>query len=152
MCAIYGIIGQNNIELLKKMSKSQIFRGPDSQDFYNNEENNLCFGINRLAVIDRELGKQPMYSWDKKFIIVFNGTIYNFKKLREVLIKKNINFKTNSDTEVLINSYAFWGEDAFNYFDGMWACCIYDIEKKKLFFQEITLDKNHFFIIKTKKK
>ena len=152
MCAIYGIIGQNNIELLKKMSKSQIFRGPDSQDFYNNVQNNLCFGINRLAVIDRELGKQPMYSWDKKFIIVFNGTIYNFKKLREVLIKKNINFKTNSDTEVLINSYAFWGEDAFNYFDGMWACCIYDIEKKKLFFQEITLDKNHFFIIKTKKK
>ena len=152
MCAIYGIIGQNNIELLKKMSKSQIFRGPDSQDFYNNEENNLCFGINRLAVIDRELGKQPMYSWDKKFIIVFNGTIYNFKKLREVLVKKNINFKTNSDTEVLINSYAFWGEDAFNYFDGMWACCIYDIEKKKIILSRDYLGLQNLFYYKNKKK
>ena len=75
MCAIYGIIGQNNIELLQKMSKSQIFRGPDSQNFYNNKENNLCFGINRLAVIDRELGNQPMFSWNKKFIIVFKDEI-----------------------------------------------------------------------------
>ena len=55
MCAIYGIIGQNNIELLKKMSASQIFRGPDSQEFYDHKETNVSFGINRLAVIDREL-------------------------------------------------------------------------------------------------
>ena len=70
MCAIYGIIGQNNIELLKKMSASQIFRGPDSQEFYDHKETNVSFGINRLAVIDRELGIQPMLSWNKKFILV----------------------------------------------------------------------------------
>ena len=152
MCAIYGIIGQNNIELLKKMSKSQIFRGPDSQDFYSNKENNLCFGINRLAVIDRELGNQPMFSWDKKFILVFNGTIYNFKELRETLVKKNKNFKTNSDTEVLINSYAFWGKEAFNYFDGMWACCIYDLEKKEIILSRDYLGQKPLFYYKDKKK
>ncbi len=152
MCAIYGIIGQNNIELLQKMSKSQIFRGPDSQNFYNNKENNLCFGINRLAVIDRELGNQPMFSWNKKFILVFNGAIYNFKELRETLKKKKIIFKTNSDTEVLINSYAFWGEKAFNYFDGMWACCIYNLEKKEIILSRDYLGQKPLFYYKDKKK
>ena len=152
MCAIYGIIGQNNIELLKKMSRSQIFRGPDSQEFYDHKETNVCFGINRLAVIDRELGNQPMLSWNKKFILVFNGAIYNFKELKKVLLKKNINFKTNSDTEVVVNSYAFWGDKAFNYFDGMWACCIYDMEKEKIILSRDYLGQKPLFYYKDKNK
>jgi len=152
MCAIYGIIGQNNIELLKKISKFQIFRGPDSQNFYENKNDNFCFGINRLAVIDKKLGNQPMFSWDKKFILVFNGAIYNFLELKKILLKKNIVFKTNSDTEVLINSYAYWGEKAFNYFDGMWACCIYDLEKKKIILSRDYLGQKPLFYYKDKKK
>ena len=152
MCAIYGIIGQNNIELLKKMSASQIFRGPDSQEFYDHKETNVSFGINRLAVIDRELGIQPMLSWNKKFILVFNGAIYNFREIKKVLLKKNINFKTNSDTEVVVNSYAFWGDQAFNYFDGMWACCIYDIEKNKIILSRDYLGQKPLFYYKDKNK
>ena len=152
MCAIYGIIGQNNIELLKKMSASQIFRGPDSQEFYDHKETNVSFGINRLAVIDRELGIQPMLSWNKKFILVFNGAIYNFREIKKVLLKKNINFKTNSDTEVVVNSYAFWGDQAFNYFDGMWACCIYDIEKHKIILSRDYLGQKPLFYYKDKNK
>lgn len=132
MCAIYGIAGQNNIDLLKIMSKSQIHRGPDSQNFYENAEDNFCFGTNRLAVIDKALGSQPMISSNQKFITIFNGAIYNFLDLKKHLLSKNITFKTNSDTEVLVNSYEYWGDKAFNYFDGMWACCIYDIKKKTL--------------------
>ena len=152
MCAIYGIIGQNNIELLKKMSASQIFRGPDSQEFYDHKETNVSFGINRLAVIDRELGIQPMLSWNKKFILVFNGAIYNFREIKKVLLKKNINFKTNYDTEVVVNSYAFWGDQAFNYFDGMWACCIYDIEKHKIILSRDYLGQKPLFYYKDKNK
>ena len=93
-----------------------------------------------------------MLSWNKKFILVFNGAIYNFREIKKVLLKKNINFKTNSDTEVVVNSYAFWGDQAFNYFDGMWACCIYDIEKHKIILSRDYLGQKPLFYYKDKNK
>lgn len=115
------------------MSKSQLYRGPDMQSFYTNQYHNLSIGMNRLSVIDKKKGKQPMFSYDKRHMIVFNGAIYNFLDLRRYLEKKKINFKTNSDTEVLINSFNFWGKKCFNYFDGMWAVAIYDFNLKKTY-------------------
>ena len=76
MCAIFGIIGRSNIELLKKMSKCQLYRGPDKQNFFTNKKSKLSFGMNRLSVIDKKKGNQPMFSHDKRHLIVFNGTIY----------------------------------------------------------------------------
>ena len=76
--------------------------------------------MNRLAVIDKKNGNQPMLSHDKRHMLVFNGAIYNFVELKKYLEKK-INFKTNSDTEVLVNSFNHWGKKCFNYFDVMWA-------------------------------
>ena len=87
--------------------------------------------MNRLSVIDKKFGTQPMFSNDKRYIVVFNGAIYNFNELKKFLSKKKINFKTNSDTEVLINAYSYWGNKCFNYFDGMWAVGIYDFKIKK---------------------
>ncbi len=131
MCAIFGIIGENNPATLKEMSTCQIYRGPDKQSFFIDKKNKLSIGMNRLSVIDKKNGSQPMYSHDKRYMTVFNGTIYNFNELKKFLLKKKINFKTNSDTEVLINAYSYWGNKSFNYFDGMWALGIYDFKIKK---------------------
>ena len=129
MCAIFGIIGKSNNSLLKKMSKCQLYRGPDNQTFFVNKRSKISFGMNRLSVIDKKKGNQPMFSHDKRHLIIFNGAIYNFLELRKYL-EKRINFKTNSDTEVFVNSFNYWGEKCFNYFDGMWAAAIYDFKKK----------------------
>ena len=129
MCAIFGIIGSSNAGLLKKMSKCQLYRGPDKQNFFTDKKFKLSLGMNRLSVIDKKKGNQPMFSHDKRHVIVFNGAIYNFKDLKKYLENK-ITFYTNSDTEVLINSYNYWGKKCFNYFDGMWAVAIYDFKTK----------------------
>ena len=152
MCAIFGIIGETNLSLLKRMSSCQIYRGPDSQSFYENKKSNFSIGMNRLSVIDRKSGKQPMFSHDKRFIGVFNGTIYNFREIKNFLEKKKISFKTNSDTEVLINAYSYWGNKSFNYFDGMWASCIYDFKKQSVNLSRDYMGQKPLFYHKDKKK
>ena len=71
MCAIFGICGENNKDLLKKISKSQIYRGPDSQKFFFDEKNKVNLGSNRLAVVDIEGGYQPMSLEEDNYVIVF---------------------------------------------------------------------------------
>ena len=132
MCAIFGIIGKENLNLIKEISHKQIFRGPDEQNFFISEDNLVSFGNNRLSVIDKKNGKQPMYSQNKRYVTVFNGCIYNFLEIKEFLKSKNIDFKTNSDTEVVVNAYQYFGAKTFNYFDGMWAIAIFDREKKEI--------------------
>ena len=77
------------LDFLKKMSNCQIYRGPDTQSFYINKKNKISLGMNRLAVIDKKKGNQPMFSHDKRYLSIFNGTIYNFLDLKKFLIKKN---------------------------------------------------------------
>ena len=132
MCAIFGTVGIANLKLIKEISQKQIFRGPDERKFYVSDDNFVCLGNNRLSVIDKEKGKQPMFSSNKRFVTVFNGCIYNFLEIKKYLKSKNINFLTNSDTEVVANAYMYFGDKSFNYFDGMWAIAIYDTEKKKI--------------------
>jgi len=103
MCGIYGIIGLSDRRLLQRMSTGQSYRGPDEKKFEVNKKHNFSIGMNRLAVIDKKLGSQPMFSYNKRFLLVFNGAIYNFKEVRK-LLENRVNFKTNSDTEVLINA------------------------------------------------
>lgn len=131
MCAIYGIIGKINQNLINDISKKQLYRGPDKQNSYESIDKLAILGNNRLAVIDKENGHQPMTSEDGRYTIVFNGCIYNFLEIKNYLKNKNIIFKTNSDTEVLLNAYIFFGEIIFNYLDGMWSVAIYDSLKKK---------------------
>ncbi len=131
MCAIFGIIGDCNKPLIKNMSKIQKHRGPDSSTFLINQINNFSIGMNRLAVIDKKKGIQPMFSWDKKIVCIFNGTIYNFKEIKNFLENHKVIFKTKSDTEVLVNSFSYWGDKCFNYFDGMWSAGFYNFKEKK---------------------
>ena len=130
MCAIFGGTGIKNLDTLKKMSKSMIHRGPDKFNFYKNKK--LILANNRLSIIDVKNGNQPFFSEDKNYVIVFNGTIFNYLEIKEYLEKKNIKFQSNSDTEVLVNAYMYWGKKCFNYFDGMWAVAIYDKKKNDL--------------------
>ena len=131
------------------MSKCQIYRGPDKQTFFNNKKYKISFGMNRLSVIDKTGGNQPMLSHDKRFLLVFNGTIYNFKELRKFLQKK-IKFKTQSDTEVLVNSYSYWKEKSFNYFDGMWAVSIFDFKNKEMILSRDYVGQKPLFYSKRK--
>lgn len=130
MCAIFGYSGFQDKNLIRKMSQDQNFRGPDYFDYFTNDK--VSIGNNRLSIIDVKHGGQPIFSDDKKFVIVYNGMIYNFNQIRDYLVQKDVKFETHSDTEVVLKAYLYWGDKCFNFFDGMWAVCIYDIEKETI--------------------
>lgn len=122
----------------------QEFSGDDSvreiKSSYNhisevNPENfNIILAHRRLSIIDLSpRGHGPMCDQSQKIWITYNGEIYNYIELREELIAKGYAFKTNSDTEVIINSYLCWGEDCLKKFNGMWAFGIWDQNKQQLF-------------------
>jgi asparagine synthase (glutamine-hydrolysing) len=106
-------------------------RGPDDRGVYT--DGDVSLGHTRLSIIDlSENGHQPMSNEDGTVWIVFNGEIYNFQGLRAELASKGHTFKSNTDTEVIIHAYEEYGFDAIKMFNGMWAFCIYDKNKKIL--------------------
>ena len=150
MCAIFGFSGFEDKNLINEMSKDQEFRGPDEFSKFSNDK--LTIGNNRLSVIDVESGSQPIFSADNKFVTVYNGMIYNFKEIKNFLLNKNITFKSDSDTEVLVNSYMYWGDKCFNHFDGMWAACIYDIAEEKIILSRDYLGQKPLYYYHSKNK
>ena len=138
MCGISGIFNysKKNIEvksLVKKIVNHQFNRGPDNNGYWISENENVCFGHNRLSIIDLSASaNQPFISNDQNLVITFNGEIYNYLEIKDFLKTKKIIFKSNSDTEVILESYKYWGDDFLNYLRGMYAFSIYDIKKKKL--------------------
>lgn len=107
-------------------------RGPDDEGVFLEE--NVGLGFVRLSIIDLSpAGHQPMSSHDERYVIVYNGEIYNYIELRNDLKSLGHSFKTNSDTEVLLASYIEWGEDCLHRFNGMWAFVIYDRIQKRIF-------------------
>lgn len=135
MCGICGIINNNTANVDEKqvleMMRLMKHRGPDDQGVF--AENNLGLGHVRLSILDlSSAGRQPMASEDGRWILVFNGEIYNYIEIREKLLGK-FQFKTGTDSEVLLNSYISWGENCLDYFNGMFAFAIYDRREKKLF-------------------
>lgn len=117
---------------LKMMNDMIAHRGPDSEGIFT--KNPVCFGFRRLSIIDlTDDANQPMLSSDGSIVIVFNGEIYNYIEIREELINKGYVFRTQSDTEVVINSYIEYGCGCVDKFNGMWAFAIYDFRKSLLF-------------------
>lgn len=136
MCGFTGLINfssDNNASLsvLKEMNASITHRGPDEEEYYINK--NIGLGFRRLSIIDLKQGKQPMSDVTQKIWIVFNGEIYNFKELKSELLGSGFQFKTNSDTEVIINCYKKYGEDCVNKLRGMFAFVIWDEINNKVF-------------------
>ncbi|NPA33366.1 MAG: asparagine synthase (glutamine-hydrolyzing) [Chlorobi bacterium] len=129
MCGIAGYIGEN----VSGFSLDNILkhRGPDSSGTF--VEENVLLLHHRLAIMDpTDRGSQPMESHCGRFVIVFNGMIYNFRELKRDLERKGISFRTNTDTEVVVNGYSALGKDIFPMLRGMFALAIYDKDTGQL--------------------
>jgi asparagine synthase (glutamine-hydrolysing) len=136
MCGITGIFGINKKPkmtdcLLEQMTKKLTHRGPDSVGFRIGD--GFALGHCRLKIIDLEGGVQPMSSPDGKVWVSYNGEIYNFREIRDELIGLGYDFKTKSDTEVLVRSYEAFGIDCVKHFNGMFAIALVDLKKNKFF-------------------
>ena len=137
MCGIAGIYNYHSTlepstEInVKKMLSLIRHRGPDESGVYLDQ--NLGIGSVRLSIIDLSSGQQPLSDETERYWIVYNGEIFNFPSLRSELIKKGIQLKTNCDTEVVVQMYALYGSDCLKHFNGQFAFCIWDNEKKELF-------------------
>lgn len=137
MCGISGFWNLDgrpvDREELIRFTNQIAHRGPDGWDIHVEESANLGFGHRRLAIIDLNTGDQPMSYMDGRYWIVFNGEIYNFVELRAELESLGYQFKTESDTEIVLAAYDKWGEDFQFKLNGMWACAIWDSRERKLF-------------------
>ena len=131
MCGILGLIKtpwQSSALLALEALDS---RGPDDRQYW--EKEGIYLGHTRLSVIDIDGGKQPMVLDNGRYVIVFNGEIYNFQSLRKMLEKAGHIFSTHSDTEVLLRGYIQWGDKLPTFLDGMFAFAVLDNVEKKLF-------------------
>jgi asparagine synthase (glutamine-hydrolysing) len=136
MCGIAGILNLNGEPaspvLIKKMTDAIAHRGPDGEGHF--VENCLALGHRRLAIIDLSgAGHQPMSTLDGRFIISYNGEIYNFNELRIELESFGYQFRSRTDTEVLLYAYAKWGDKCLERFNGMFAFAVWDRQQRELF-------------------
>ena len=136
MCGLYGALSFSGAKidsgLATAMSEKVARRGPDDQGEWF--DGPVMLGHRRLAIIDLSpQGHQPMHDVSERYIIVFNGTIYNYPELREVLIADGYGFNSHSDTEVILNAYACWGEQCTEKLHGMFAFAIWDKKRQSLF-------------------
>ena len=136
MCGICGYINfdkskRPSTEVIKGMTNAMIHRGPDDDGIYLKD--NVALGQRRLSIIDLKMGHQPMFNEDASLVIVYNGEVYNFPELKDDLIRKGHNFKTNCDTEVVLHAYEEYGENCVKRFNGMYAFAIWDSKKESLF-------------------
>ena len=132
MCGVAGFIDYNHIgdvNIVQKMADSLTHRGPNSggyeiiQDSYAT----LGLGFRRLSIIDTSvLGNQPMFSSDKKIVLLFNGEIFNYKEIRKDLEELKVTFRSHSDTEVIIEGYRHFGIEIINRFIGFFSIVLYD--------------------------
>ena len=133
MCGIVGTFG-GNTELIQNACEAISHRGPDDSGIFVSDKINIALGHQRLSILDlSDLGHQPMFSNDKKVVIVFNGEIYNFIELRSNLEKEGYIFKGDSDTEVLLNLYLAHGKKMLSQLNGIFAFAILDISSEILF-------------------
>jgi asparagine synthase (glutamine-hydrolysing) len=135
MCGIAGILelGGDAVSpaILQRMTDAIAHRGPDGEGHWI--EGAIGFGHRRLAIIDLSPGgHQPMMSADHRFVITYNGEIYNFKELRAELQTAGYWFRSNSDTEVLLHALAHWGTEVLARLNGMFALALWDRKEKKL--------------------
>jgi asparagine synthase (glutamine-hydrolysing) len=136
MCGILGVCNRGGeavpANLLKRMTDVISHRGPDSEGHYT--DGPIGLGHRRLSIIDLSpSGHQPMANEDGQVIIVFNGEIYNFQKLRVELEARGHRFHSQTDTEAIIHAYEEWGDDCVRRFNGMFAFAIWDRPKQRLF-------------------
>ena len=158
MCGIFGFVGKRDraesIDLSVAL-KSLHHRGPDDRGTYfgvskKNPDIACAFAHTRLSIIDLSpAGHQPMTTEDGRYTIVYNGEIYNFRDIRSELEKAGCRFRSNSDTEVILNAYATWGPDSVTRLRGMFAYAVWDCETGSLFYARDRLGVKPLYIADT---
>jgi asparagine synthase (glutamine-hydrolysing) len=135
MCGIAGIIDYSgkeiNSSVIEEMLRTFSYRGPDESGIYISQV--AAIGNVRLSIIDLAGGQQPLSDPTGRFWIVFNGEIFNYPELRKLLINKGHIFKTQSDTEVLVQLYATYGKECLSMLNGQFAFAIWDKNEEELF-------------------
>lgn len=133
MCGFCGFTGkvENKEQVIENMMEKIIYRGPDSKGTHVDDD--IALGFRRLSIIDLADGTQPIYNEDETKVIVFNGEVYNYREIREDLVKKGHIFRTKTDTEVILHGYEEYGPEVLNKFRGMFAIAIWDLVSKELF-------------------
>ena len=138
MCRIAGIVNpqtsfETAIKQVKKMCQLQKHGGPDDEGVYSSKENNVVLGHRRLSLLDlSSAGHQPMHFLER-YTITYNGELYNYKTIKEELISCGYQFKTNTDTEVILAAFAKWNTNAFVKFNGMFAFALLDKQENKIY-------------------
>jgi len=135
MCGVAGFINFNqepaSPALLKRMTDAVAHRGPDGEGQWT--QGGVAIGHRRLSVIDLSpLGRQPMKTADGRFILSYNGEVYNFKEIRAQLEGQGIHFRSQTDSEVVLQALAKWGSAALHMFNGMFALAFWDTEEERL--------------------
>ena len=136
MCGIVGILNQSKLTqedhtFLRSANEVMSHRGTDGTGIWTN--NQMGLGHRRLAIIDLEGGVQPMIDFTNRYVITYNGEIYNYKDLRNFLQSKGYTFRTKSDTEVILNAYANWGPQCVEFLNGIFAFGLWDSKDQSLF-------------------
>jgi asparagine synthase (glutamine-hydrolysing) len=136
MCGIAGIVVRRNSldpwQVVKEMTRRVRHRGPDDEGFC--QRGRVAFGHRRLSIIDLSAaGHQPMEFGDGRYVITYNGEIYNYLELRSELQALGYRFRSNTDTEVILAAYAAWGQACLSRFNGMWAFAIHDRNEDLIF-------------------
>jgi asparagine synthase (glutamine-hydrolysing) len=134
MCGIFGFSGFVEKGLLDRMGESLAHRGPDGRGSYEDEPHRFYMGMRRLSIIDLDGGWQPIYNEDRSLAVCFNGEIYNYIELHDLLVEKGHSFRTRSDTEVIVHAYEEWGRECVKYFNGMFAFALHDSRTGDTFF------------------
>lgn len=138
MCGIFGIITKSELKIIDKIKTKEsaslmLHRGPDAYGQWG-IENKIELAHLRLSIIDlKPESNQPFFSDCGNFVIVFNGEIYNYLEIKQQLLSIGHTFRTNSDTEVLLNAYIEWGDKCVSIFNGDWAFAVYNIKENTLF-------------------
>lgn len=135
MCGIFGFVDWRSdripVDDLKRVTNLLRHRGPDGGGYWT--ERGAFLGHRRLAIVDLATGDQPMYSGDGRYVLTFNGEIYNYPELRDELRALGVQFRTSSDTEVLLEGYRHWGTEVVGRCDGMFAFGIFDRLARSMF-------------------
>ena len=150
MCGITGFISKDKnapvdqrTAVLDRMCASITYRGPDEQGLLVRER--AALGMRRLSIIDIKTGQQPIFSDDGNLAIVYNGEIYNFRELRSEMESLGHKFKTNSDTEVIVNAYEEFGTNCLKKLRGMFAFAIWNFREETLFIARDRVGKKPLF-------
>jgi asparagine synthase (glutamine-hydrolysing) len=136
VCGICGIAFANRTSeaesRVRAMTAALQHRGPDDEGFLVNESRapGLALGMRRLSIIDLKTGQQPVWNEARDVAVVFNGELYNYRELRERLIRSRHRFTTQSDTEILVHAWEEWGEDCLEELRGMFAFALLDLRKR----------------------